>query len=312
QLEQVEEQNLFQKCESVTSNPSDEYQTLDYLGLLTSTVPNRFQNFSDGSGQLTMSPVALNSSEAGTESNANEEVSHQLDAIHLMHRNRFPDAEMRHRSPNARVNSYSLVYSTPAHVRTHSISQPHVINARYMAYSAQAPLQGGDGSCLLPAARRGMIYSATRMMTKSAQNVFGKQYATLNSRHPSLSHTYYDIRQPDHVIGGQLTLPKSKSQLITSGNPSAEVPTSADVQLSNLALNINYAKKLNKEKITQLLPCMQPSTCQSKTTTDSRITAQWKWSANTEHLNCTTKPNSPPAPTASRLLTPAYHESSFV
>ncbi|KAA3674007.1 protocadherin delta 1 [Paragonimus westermani] len=225
----------IQKRRSMISNHFDDYQGLDYLGLVSSTVLGKYPSiYSPNQYRFTLSPTTTNPSIHLPRSPVPQEFcpddSVQLTRTHRLSGLRPLIAPMQ--QGDRFVEHYRISH-------LHSRSQPQPVdgtrNARYSvlspipARSVVTTVATAVGSKPGLYAMRTLKVPTFRLMTKSVQHVDGSQNDLCQTRFPIQSHTYYDIRQPDqfvfnnnsmvdsvdkNVTGTSCRLSKSKSQQI--------------------------------------------------------------------------------------------------
>ncbi|GAA49354.1 protocadherin-11 X-linked [Clonorchis sinensis] len=187
----------------------DDYQTLDYLGLVTTAVPNRYLPVYRLSPHTMMSPLAMMGSPIA-------DLRHQQsDRIQLTH-----------------MNTLATMSTTPGSgiqiSHKHSRSQPQAMNMRHNTYSQLCAPSTTVSNVDELTTEKLMTYSSRplkasnyRSMTKSVQNMNGIHYGNGSAKYQLQSHTYYDIKQADlGVYNGRF--PKSKSQHVDFSRKKSE------------------------------------------------------------------------------------------
>ncbi|CAL8095172.1 unnamed protein product [Calicophoron daubneyi] len=189
----------------------DDYQTLDYLGLVSPSASNRYPHLYDTNSRVAYSPIPIGSSRRP--GIVNEAHLQKSGAVFLTHMNRLTDYPVQREINNLKTSEQD--YRTS---HSHSLSQPQPMDIRYATYSMLTPTLNrqtipnvrayGEPQTVKPRSYHPIANSTT--------NVNRMLYSIRRPRYPVQSHTYYDIRQTESVQ--YKPFPKSKSQQLPRDN----------------------------------------------------------------------------------------------
>ncbi|KAF7260480.1 hypothetical protein EG68_02308 [Paragonimus skrjabini miyazakii] len=209
----------IQKRQSMISNHFDDYQALDYLGLVSSTLLGKYPSiYSPNQYRFTLSPTTTNPLIHLPRSPLPQEVCPET-SVHLTHTHRPLIAPTQH--GNRFMQQYGISH-------LHSRSQPQPVDgARYAPYSVLSPVSARSVVTTVAAplnskpglyAVRTLKVPTFRLMAQSNQHVNGSQYDPCQTRYPLQSHTYYDIRQPDQFVFNNNSMIDSVDSSVTVNN----------------------------------------------------------------------------------------------
>ncbi|KAF6774140.1 hypothetical protein AHF37_06396 [Paragonimus kellicotti] len=320
----------IQKRQSMISSHFDDYQALDYLGLVSSTVLGKYPSiYSPNQYRLTFSPTTTNPLGHLPRSPLPQE-NFPENSVQLTHTHR-PFI-----SPTQQGNKFMQHYRI-SHL--HSRSQPQPIDgARYAPYSVLSPVPARSIVTTVAAplsskpglyAMRTLKVPTFRLMAKSDQHVNGSQYDPCQPRYPLQSHTYYDIRQPDQFVFNNNSMIDSVDSSVTVNNRRLSKSKSQQINLFRDPKELTK-KGLSSELEEQDAILMNAEQHESGPQNHSDIaikTERTKW-------RCSTQPESVWQTSSSELTLPrkmakqsspiqtmlddtryvpaAYHEASFV
>ncbi|CAH8587688.1 unnamed protein product [Heterobilharzia americana] len=217
----------------------DDYQTLDYLGLVSPMMINKQPVYHKNLGLVTYSPRVLNmpillSNTSNGRSKFSYHQQHHYDPGRGGTRQSLSSI---HYSPNPENTSYQIAHF-------HSLSQPQSMNSRYTTlptfsncsqtvneinsafvsdynqYPNIVTTQNNNSSN----DKIGNILLPYQLMATSIINLNSWSYNNRVAKHPTQSNTYYDIRQPDFE-SNKTTMSKSKSQQLSTNNNFTTIET---------------------------------------------------------------------------------------
>ncbi|CAH8591457.1 unnamed protein product [Schistosoma rodhaini] len=240
---------VFQKVNehNISMNKLDDYQTLDYLGLVSPTILNKQSVYHKNHGLVTYSPHIMNMPKLVSLPSGGLTTFNHQNAIHTENKQLFTSI---HYNPNLDNSSYQITHF-------HSQSQPQPMSNRYTTlptFSNNNQTICDLNSTFIPACnqhpnnvttnnKNSNIMLPYLMMSTSNVNLNNIHYPSKTGKHPTQSHTYYDIRQPD-LKPNIPVMYKSKSQQLSTAIK-YHVPTNSKIKDDGF---INSSKILKNEK----------------------------------------------------------------
>ncbi|VDP75924.1 unnamed protein product, partial [Echinostoma caproni] len=218
---------------------TNDYQTLDYLGLVSTAIPQRYPHLYATQRRLTYSPLGPTPMRMYHGGVFTGNRPPKADSILLTHMNQLATTGTRSPLPDYKGSDPNYLIN-----HSHSRSQPQPMDRRSVVYPfvgsptlsnqvqqnlaplINRPIRPGLRTFQQVATYQSIVNSNTNMNT-STGSVSTALYGSRSSGYPIQSHTYYDIRQPDQQDNFNL-LPKSKSQQIPRHN-SKPSPLTTDV-----------------------------------------------------------------------------------
>ncbi|KAF5404616.1 hypothetical protein PHET_02068, partial [Paragonimus heterotremus] len=320
----------IQKRQSMIPNHFDDYQALDYLGLVSSTVLGKYPPiYSPNQYRFTLSPATTNPLIHLPRSPLPQEICRE-NSVQLTHTNRPFIAPTQH--GNNFMQHYRISH-------LHSRSQPQPVDgARYTPYSVLSPIPDRSivTTVAAPFSSKPGLYALKtlkvptfRLMAKSDQHVNGSQYDPRQTRYPLQSHTYYDIRQPDQFVFNNDSMIDSVDSSVTVNNCRLSKSKSQQISL------FRDPKELTKtglsselEEHDTTLMNMEPQESGPKHHSDTTIKTErtnWRcskqpdsmWQTRRSELTLPRKMAKQSSPVQTemddtRYVPAAYHEASFV
>ncbi|KAH8871070.1 Protocadherin Fat 4 [Schistosoma japonicum] len=217
---------IFQKANEHNSsvNKFDDYQTLDYLGLVSPTVLNKQSVYHKNLGLVTYSSHVMNMPKLISLPSGGQITFNHQNTIRNENKELFTSV---HRNPSLDNSPYHITHY-------HTQSQPQPMNNRYTTLPTYS--DGNQTICDMNStftstynqhSNRVTTYNKSNnngnnntmlpylVMTASNVNLNNLNYSNKNNKYPKQSHTYYDIRQPDLKVNTSVMY-KSKSQQLST------------------------------------------------------------------------------------------------
>ncbi|KAF8565097.1 hypothetical protein P879_01282 [Paragonimus westermani] len=325
----------IQKRQSMISNHFDDYQGLDYLGLVSSTVLGKYPSiYSPNQYRFTLSPTTTNPSIHLPRTPVPQECCPE-DSVQLTHTHRLSGLRPLI-TPMQQGNRFVEHYRI-SHL--HSRSQPQPVDGtRYGRYSVLSPIPARSvvttvatavGSKPGLYAMRTLKVPTFRLMTKSDQHVDGSQNDPCQTRFPIQSHTYYDIRQPDQFVFNNNSMIDNVDNNVTGTSCRLSKSKSQQVILvpdPNEFTKMGLGSELEEHGATLMNPDQHESS--PKHHSDSAVKTErtrWRssrqpdslWQSGRSELALPRKMVKQPSPVRAvmddtRYIPTAYHEASFV
>ncbi|CAI2730595.1 unnamed protein product [Schistosoma spindalis] len=235
QLNSVENRNdhdranvsmIFQKANehNISMNKFDDYQTLDYLGLVSPTILNKQSVYHKNLGLVTYSPHIMNMPKLISLPSGGLTTFNHQNAIHAENKQLFTSI---HYNPSLDNSSYQITHF-------HTQSQPQPMSNRYTTlptFSNNNQTICDLNSTFIPTCnqhpnnvtttnkntndKNSNIMLPYLVMSTSNINLNNINYPSKTGKYPTQSHTYYDIRQPDFKPNIPVMY-KSKSQQLST------------------------------------------------------------------------------------------------
>ncbi|CAH8514771.1 unnamed protein product [Schistosoma turkestanicum] len=204
---------------NISMDKFDDYQTLDYLGLVSPTILNKQSIYQKNLGLVTYSPHVMNMPKL---------ISLPSGGLTTFNHHNTINTSI-HYNPSLDNSSYQITHF-------HTQSQPQPMSNRYTTmptFSTSNQTIGDLNSTFISACdphlnnvttysknennKHNSIMLPYLVMTTSHVNLNNLHYPSKIAKYPVQSHTYYDIRQPDFKSNKPVMF-KSKSQQLSTVN----------------------------------------------------------------------------------------------
>ncbi|KAK4467345.1 hypothetical protein MN116_008902 [Schistosoma mekongi] len=207
---------------NISINKFDDYQTLDYLGLVSPTVLNKQSVYHKNLGLVTYSPHIMNMPKLISLPSGGQITFNQQNTICSENKKLFTSV---HHNPVLDNSSYQITHY-------HTQSQPQPMNNRYttlptFSYGNQTICDINSTFTTTYNQHHNHITTYNKsnnntvlpylVMTTSNINLNNLNYSNKNNKYPKQSYTYYDIRQPDLKVNIPVMY-KSKSQQLSTAS----------------------------------------------------------------------------------------------
>lgn len=202
----------------------DDYQTLDYLGLVSPTILNKQSVYHKNLGLVTYSPHIMNMPKLISLPSGGLTTFNHQNAIHNQNKQLFTSI---HYNPSLDNSSYQITHF-------HTQSQPQPMSNRYTTlptFSNNNQTICDLNSTFIPTCnqhpnnvtntnkttnnKNSNIMLPYLVMSTSNMNLNNIHYPSKTGKYPTQSHTYYDIRQSDFKPNLPVMY-KSKSQQLST------------------------------------------------------------------------------------------------